>query len=308
MKFVIVGTGGTGGVLGGYLAQAGNDVTFIARGKHLEAIRENGLTIETVHKGNFTVKPAKACTMDEYNDTPDVILICVKYYNIQDTIELVKRTAGPETIVLPVLNVFGTGGIIQKEVPDKCCLDGTMYVVSEVSAPGVIKQNMKILRVFFGHRKDQPKILEEKCRQLEKVFNDAEIEGHFSSNIERDALQKFAFVSPMGAAAVYHGVTSEAFQADGAVRSDFAGLIQEVVNLGKAMGITFENDLVATGLKLIDSYGPGGTTSMQRDILADRQSEFSGLVDRVVDLGRELKTEVPIYTKISNWGKEKGIK
>lgn len=301
MKFAIMGTGGTGGVLGAYLAQSGNDVTFIARGKHLAAIQERGLIVETPHKGTITINPAKACTVDEYTDTPDVLLVCVKYYDIDSAIELAKRVAGPETIVLPILNVFGTGGIMQSKLPDKVCLDGTMYVVSEVASPGVIKQHMKILRVFFGYRKGQEHLLEEKCAELESVLKDAEIDGHFTENIERDALQKFSFVSPMGAAALYHGVTSEAFQQEGVVRQDFVKLIQEVTALGNAMGLTFEKDLVEIGLKLMDSYGPGGTTSMQRDVLEGRNSEFAGLVDRVVELGKQYNVPVPTYTKISKW-------
>ena len=117
MKFAIAGSGGTGGVLGAYLAKAGNDVTFLARGKHLEAIREKGLTLESQHNGNFTVYPVKACTMDEYADRPDVLLVCVKYYDIEAAIELARRTAGEDTIVLPILNVYGTGGWKPRQGP-----------------------------------------------------------------------------------------------------------------------------------------------------------------------------------------------
>ena len=127
MKFAIAGSGGTGGVLGAYLAKAGNDVTFLARGKHLEAIREKGLTLESQHNGNFTVYPVKACTMDEYADRPDVLLVCVKYYDIEAAIELARRTAGEDTIVLPILNVYGTWGVMQAALPENLTvLDGCM--------------------------------------------------------------------------------------------------------------------------------------------------------------------------------------
>ena len=86
MKFCIFGAGGTGGVLAAYLAMAGNDVTVIARGAHLAAIQEHGLTLRTNHRGTEQIKSVKACTAEEYHDVPDVLLVCVKYYNIEDAI------------------------------------------------------------------------------------------------------------------------------------------------------------------------------------------------------------------------------
>ena len=82
MKFCIFGAGGTGGTLAAYLAMAGNDVTLIARGAHLQAIRENGLILHTNHRGTETIENITACTEAEYNDCPDVLFVCVKYYNI----------------------------------------------------------------------------------------------------------------------------------------------------------------------------------------------------------------------------------
>ena len=309
MKFAIAGSGGTGGVLGAYLAKAGNDVTFLARGKHLEAIREKGLTLESQHNGNFTVYPAKACTMDEYADRPDVLLVCVKYYDIEAAIELARRTAGEDTIVLPILNVYGTGGVMQDALPDKLTvLDGCMYVFGMIKEPGVISQPQSILRVFYGFRQGQDRRLEAKARALEQVFKAAGIEGHFTDNIAADHLQKFSFVSPMGAAGLYFNAKSEDFQKEGQVRDTFVGLIREVQAIGDAMGLTFKSDLVKSGLKLIDAFKPGGMTSMQRDVAAGRQSEFAGLVDSIVELGKKLNVPTPYYAKISQWGKENHIK
>ncbi|MBQ2010313.1 MAG: NAD(P)-binding domain-containing protein, partial [Selenomonadaceae bacterium] len=192
MKFAIAGSGGTGGVLGAYLAKAGNDVTFLARGKHLEAIREKGLTLESQHNGNFTVYPVKACRMDEYADRPDVLLVCVKYYDIEAAIELARRTAGEDTIVLPILNVYGTGGVMQDALPENLTvLDGCMYVFGMIKEPGVISQPQSILRVFYGFRQGQDRRLEAKARDLEQVFKAAGIDGHFTDNIAADHLQKF---------------------------------------------------------------------------------------------------------------------
>lgn len=303
MKFVIVGTGGTGGCIGAYLALAGQDVTFIARGRHLEAIREKGLTVKTSHRGEILIHPAKAMAMEEYHDTPDVMFICVKYYGLEDAIAFAERTAGPDTLIVPILNVFGTGEVMQERLPGLTCLDGCMYIFAKILEPGVIEQPDKILRVIFGFRPGQDTRLASKAEQLEQILREADIKGYFSDNIRRDALQKFAFVSPMGATGLYFDAVSDDFQHDGPEREMFIGMIREVAALGTAMGLTFEKDLVETGLKLMDAFKPGLRTSMQRDVMAKGPSEFDGLVTRIVELGERYQVPVPLYAKVDAWWK-----
>ena len=303
MKFCIFGAGGTGGTLAAYLAMAGNDVTIVARGAHLAAIQAQGLTLQTNHRGTVQVAGIKACTAENYDDVPDVLFVCVKYYNIEDAIAFAKEKMTPQTLIVPVLNVFGTGGVMQEQLPELTCLDGCIYVMSEIKEPGVIYQSDKMLRVIYGYRPQQEEKLLETAQKLEKVLNEADIKGHFSDNIIRDALQKFAFVSPAAAAGAYLAVTSEKFQQPGEARDLFSGLIKEVESLGGAMGVTFKQDLTEVGLKIMDALKAGSTMSMQRDIQKGRQSEFAGLVDRVVSLGHEYGVAVPLYEKISQWGK-----
>ena len=111
----------------------------------------------------------------------------------------------------------------------------------------------------------------------------------------------------MGAAGLYFHVTSEAFQVPGEVRETFIGLVKEVESLGHAMGITFDRDLVATDLRLMDAFAPGLTTSMQRDVAAGGPSEFKGLVSRIVELGEKYHVPTPLYQKINDWGKAQGL-
>ena len=150
LKFAIFGVGGTGGVIGGYLANAGNDVTFLARGAHLAAMQKDGLTIHTNHRGDIRIKPCQAMLADDYHDTPDVLFICVKYYGLDAAIALTRRIAGPDTLVIPILNVFGTGAVMQEKLPGKTVLDGCIYVFAKRGGPGIIEQPQEILRVFYG--------------------------------------------------------------------------------------------------------------------------------------------------------------
>ena len=290
LKFAIFGVGGTGGVIGGYLANAGNDVTFLARGAHLAAMQEKGLTIHTNHRGDICLPKVKALNAVDYHETPDVLFVCVKYYSLEAAIALARRVAGPDTLIIPILNVFGTGAVMQEKL-----------------AGLIIEQPQEILRVFYGFRPGEDRRLAAKAEALEKVMRAADIHAHFTDDIQRDALTKFSFVSPMGAAGLYFDVTSEAFQVPGEVRETFIGLIKEVEALGHAMGITFDRDLVATDLRLMDAFAPGLTTSMQRDVASSGPSEFAGLVSRIVTLGQKYHVPVPLYTKIDTWGKAHGL-
>lgn len=308
MKFAVLGAGGVGGIVGGYLALAGNDVTFIARGKHLAAIKENGLLLRTSHRGDLAVPTAKGCAIDEYDDTPDVIFVCFKYYSLPAAIEFAKRYAGDNTLVIPLLNVFGTGAVMQKELPGVTVLDGCVYIYGMVESPGIVAQPASILRVFYGFRPDMNRRLELLAEKLEPVLNQAGIEGHFTEQIQREALQKFSYVSPLGAAGLYFDAVSGDFLKEGEPRSLFVGLIKEIEALGNGMGIQFEKSLVDVNLKLMDSFTKDLTTSMQRDVAHGGPSEFDGLVHRVPRLGKEYHVPTPLYDKISDWGIKNNIR
>ena len=308
MKFAVLGAGGVGGIVGAYLALGGNEVTFIARGEHLAALKKNGLLLRTAHRGDLPVPTAKACAIDEYDDTPDVIFVCFKYYSLPAAIEFARRHAGEGTLVIPLLNVFGTGAVMQKELPGVTVLDGCVYIYGMVESPGIVAQPSKILRVFYGYRPGEPRKSEDLAKALEPVLNNSEIKGHFTEQIQRDALQKYSFVSPLGAAGLYFDAVSGDFLPDGEPRNMFIGLIKEIEDLGHGMGIQFEKSLVEVNLKLMDSFTKDLKTSMQRDVAHGGPSEFDGLVHRVPILGKEYHVPTPLYDKISDWGRKKGIR
>ena len=112
MQYAIIGAGGTGGVMGYFMTKAGKDVTLIARGRHLEAMKEHGLTLERLWDPNPETIAVKATDMEHYKEQPDVILVCVKGYSLEDTVPFIRRVAKPDTIVIPILNIYGTGCVI----------------------------------------------------------------------------------------------------------------------------------------------------------------------------------------------------
>lgn len=305
MKYAIIGAGGTGGCLGFFLKKAGRDVTLIARGKHLEAIRKNGLTIQKLWDESRETLPVKACTAEEYKEIPDVILVCVKGYSMDETVPTIKKIAGKETVVIPILNIYGTGGRLQKKLPELTVTDGCIYVSANIMEPGVILQHGKILRVVFGARKPEEET--EKMREVAKDMVTDDLEVILSENIRRDAMVKFSYVSPIGAAGLYCNAVAADFQREGEQREMFKALIREIVALSHAMGIEFEEDLVERNLKILASLSPEATTSMQRDVIEGKRSEMDGLVYEVVRMGREYKVSMPQYEKAAACFREQGI-
>lgn len=301
-KYLIVGTGGTGATIGAYLARAGKDVTFIARGRHLQTMRENGLRIVRP-KDEFTIVPCKATSLEEYAGRPDVIFVCVKGYSLDEVIPSLQRISDGHTIIIPILNIYGTGGNLQKFFPDSLVTDGCIYVAAEIMEPGCIKMNGDILRVIFGVR--DPAQHREELTEIEADLKQSGITGILSDHIARDALLKFSYVSPQGACGLYYSVAAGAIQKPGEIRDCFAGLIHEIDLLANAMGIHFEEDIVKRNLAILDTLSEGATTSLQRDVMAGRQSEIDGLIYEVVRLGEEYGVDLPIYRKIAETLKER---
>lgn len=322
LSYMIIGAGGTGGAVGSHMAHAGMDVTFIARGRHLEAMRGNGLRV-TRPDMEFTVLPVKAYTTEEYLQMldgseesdrdlrPDVIFVCVKGYSIEETIPFIAQAAGPDTLVIPILNIYGTGAQMQKELQGITVTDGCIYVASEIKEPGWIWMNGTILRVVFGLRRDQKELRTDLQPLLERVRDDLQasgIRGILSENIERDAMRKFSYVSPQGSVGLYYGVPAGSVQQPGEIRECFAGLVKEISDLADAMGIGFEQDIVQVNLRIIEGLSPDMTTSMQRDVAAGKTSEIDGLIYEVVRMGERYGVSMPLYEKIAAELAERGIK
>ena len=305
MKYAIIGAGGTGGCLGFFLQKAGKDVTLIARGKHLEAIRKNGLTIQKLWDESRETLPVKAYTAEEYKEIPDVILVCIKGYSMDETVPTIKKIAGKETVVIPILNIYGTGGRLQKKLPELTVTDGCIYVSANILEPGVILQHGKILRVVFGARKPEEET--EKMREVAKDMVTDDLEVILSENIRRDAMVKFSYVSPIGTAGLYCNAVAADFQREGEQREMFKALIREIVALSHAMGIEFAEDLVERNLKILAALSPEATTSMQRDVMEEKCSEMDGLVYEVVRMGEEYKVDMPQYKKAAARFREQGI-
>ena len=210
LKYLIIGAGGTGGAIGSHLVRAGKDVTFIARGKHLYTMVKQGLKV-VKPSGDFIVTDFQASDMEHYSE------------------KIAKR----DTVVIPVLNIYGTGGEIQKKLSDSLVLDGCIYVAAEIKEPGVIFMNGDILRVIFGvrNKEDYRSVL----NKIENDLNESGIKGILSDNIKRDTMVKFSYISAQNACGTYYNVAAGEIQKPGEIRDCFASLVHEIEILGEAL-------------------------------------------------------------------------
>ena len=322
MKYIIIGAGGTGGILGFYMTKAGKDVTLIARNAHLEAMKKQGLSVQKMWTNETETIPVGAESMESYEakgEKADVILVCVKKYSLDSCIPFIQNISHKNTIVVPVLNVYGTGAYLQEKLPKVLVTDGCIYVSANIKQAGVLLQHGEILRVFFGVReKEDLKKLngqlngeykaERLLKKIAQDFKDSGIDGILSDNIKRDALTKFSYVSPIGTAGLYLHAVAGDFQREGEARELFKTLIREIVTLANAMGITFEEDLVERNLKILSNLPEEATTSMQRDVIEGKQSEIDGLVYEVVRMAKKYGVEVPAYERAAEKFREMEVR
>ena len=305
LKYLIAVTGGVGGSIAAFLALAGKDVTCIARGEHLAAIRENGLQLHSDLKGEYALR-VPAYTAEEYTALvstsadykADVIFVCVKGYSVDSITELIKSAAHEHTVVIPILNVYGTGPRIQRLVPGVTVLDGCIYIVGFVSGRGEITQMGKIFRLVYGAHRSTI-VSRETLEAVQRDLQESGIKADISDDIDRDTFVKWSFISAMAVTGAYYDVPMGEVQKPGEVRNTFIGLSQESAALGRKLGIAFKEDIVEYNLKVIDKLAPESTASMQKDMAKGHQSEVQGLLFDMITAAEEQGIEVPTYRMVA---------
>ena len=297
MKYLVIGAGGTGGCIGGYLADAGRDVTLIARGKHLEAIRRDGLVLHGTRRGELRVR-VPACTAGEFTGRADVIFVCVKGYSVEEILPLVERASDERTVVIPILNVLGTGERMAARLPGRTVTDGCIYIVGYISSPGEITQSGEVFRIVYGEREGNARAV--RLQEIAEELRGADIDAVVSDDIRRDAFRKFMLVSPMAATGAYFDLPMGGLQAPGEPREFFKSLVRELAAIADAKGYRYPVDMLADGLRRIDGMSPDTTASIQKDLKKGGASELDGLVFEPVRMARALGLSAPGYERAAD--------
>lgn len=297
MKYAILGAGGIGGSLGAYLAAAGKDVILLARGKHYEALKAGGLMLHSVVKGELHLPDIKVSTVEEYKDIPDVLFVTVKGYSLKALLPFLKQFAGQDTMVIPLLNIYGTGDYLKEAVPGLNVISGCIYIVAHISAPGEITQEAKIFRVVIGTDGEDER--EAKLKKISDDLQEAGIKVVLSKHISADAFRKFSFISPYAATGAYYDYTAGQIEEDEEALATFRNLVLECKALGEAMGLQLPEDLPEQNMRTLAVMGKDATASMQKDLARGKDSELEGLVLQLVDWGKKYHVAMPVYEKVS---------
>lgn len=302
MNIVVFGAGGVGGYFGGKLAQAGNDVTFIARGKHLQAIKSNGLLIKSI-QGDFKVHPK--VTDDVTNiKNPDLVILGVKSWQVEDVAVQLKPIISENTLVLPLQNGADNADRLRAILPHKNVLAGLCKIVSRVESPGIIDHFAFDPEIVFGEYDNENS---KRVQNLSMLFDNAGIKNKVSADIHLDIWKKFLFIATVSGIGALTRVEFGAMRDDEHIRQIMYQTANEIVAVANAKGITLTNDDIEMILKIVDNLNAKTTASMQRDIMDGRPSELDNFNGYIVRQGKELHITTPAnsFTYHCLWPQEK---
>ncbi|NWG07624.1 MAG: ketopantoate reductase family protein [Chloroflexi bacterium] len=290
MKIMVMGTGGVGAYYGGLLAQQGNDVTFIARGAHLQAMHTNGLQVKSIF-GDFTVSPAQATENPAEVKDVELILFCVKTYDTDKAAEAIRPAIGPRTAVLSLQNGVDAVERIGKVVGLEHVIGGATWLSSAVEAPGVIKQVSQFRRVVFG---ELDGTRSERIQAIYEVLKNTGITVEVSENILKILWTKFVFISAASSLGSLTRLPIGDWRSVPETRTMITALMREVESLARAQGIPLDEDVIQKSLDFIDNSAPHIKASMQLDVERGRRTELESMIGVIGRKGREWNVPTPV--------------
>ena len=290
MKIAVMGAGGIGGCYGGLLAQAGNDVTLIARGAHLAAIKEKGLQL-IQPEADFTV--AVAATDDPSQVGPvDLVIFSVKAHQNSKAVPLIEPLIGEDTTILTIQNGVESADELGQDYSAERVLPGSAYLLSNIISPGVIKQLSLVPRVAFGESNGDRS---QRAVAIRNSFCEANIEADLSDDISKALWSKMLYNSPANGMASAARLSPRDLIEYPHGAAMFRSAIQEVANVGTASGIPLGQDDVQGAMDLITARPMGARGSMQADLEAGRPLELEAIVGSVRRIGRKVNVPTPVF-------------
>ena len=295
MRIAILGSGGVGGYFGGRLAAAGSDVTFIARGAHLAAIRQHGLRLVSP-RGDAHVAPAKAVPTIADAGPVDVVLVGVKLWDTEAIAPSLRPLALSGAAILSLQNGVQKDDILRRHLPPEAVMGGVCYIAATIAEPGVIHHSGAMQRLVFGEYGGARSTRGEAFLQ---ACTGAGIDAEFSDAIERLIWEKFVFLVGLS------GTTSMFRKSIGPIREHAPSramlleAMREVVAVGRAKGVPLPADFADGRLAFCDGLPAGMTSSMQTDHERGNRLELPWLSGGVVEMGRALDIPTPVNAAIT---------
>ena len=295
MKIAMMGSGGVGGFFGGRLAKAGYDVSFIARGAHLKAMREHGLTIENEAQGDIHV-PKVHVTDDPASLGPvDLVILSVKLWDTESAARSIKPIVGPTTGVLSLQNGVIKDEILRRVLPESAVMGGVCYVATHISRPGVIDQVGTMQRIIVGEYDGRAS---ERATFLHEALAKSGVAAELASDVRKAIWEKYVFLVGLSATTTAMRSTIGPIRSNPRARAFLLELMREVVNVGRAHGVALAEDYAEARLKFADGLPADMTSSMAHDLERGNALEVNWLSGGVVQLGREKGIPTPANSAV----------
>jgi 2-dehydropantoate 2-reductase len=290
MKIAVMGTGGVGGYYGGLLAQRGHEVTFIARGAHLQAIQAHGLQVKSIH-GDFHILPAQATDDPTRIGTVDLVLFCTKAYATRAAAPAIQPLVGPATAVMSLQNGVEAVEEIGAVVGKGPMIAATTWISSAIQAPGVIKQVSQFRRVVLGELDGG---LSRRVQAIHQALVETGITAEISADILKVLWTKFVFISAASSLGSLTRLPMGDYRSIPETRRMLTSLMREVEALARRQGVALDEDVVDQSLAFMDNAAAHIKASMQLDVEAGRRSEIEAMVGVIGRKGREAGFATPV--------------
>lgn len=290
MKIAVMGSGGVGGFYGGRLANAGYDVTFVARGAHLAAMRQDGLTIESDTQPAIHVPKVKA-TDDPASIGPvDYVIIAVKLWDTVAAAGAVRTIVGPRTGVLSLQNGVIKDDILTREFGKSNIMGGVAYVGTTIARPGVIRQTGSLQRLVFGEYDGKPS---SRATRLLEALQKAGIQAEIADDIRRTLWEKYVFLVGLSGSTASMRSPIGPIRENPQTRAFLFDLMKETVAVGRALGVNLPEDYASQRLGFADGVSPDMTSSLHHDLERGNPLEVEWLSGGVVQLGKTVHVPTP---------------
>ncbi|MGZ5039399.1 MAG: ketopantoate reductase family protein [Usitatibacter sp.] len=290
MKIAMMGSGGVGGFFGGRLANAGYDVSFIARGKHLEAMRRDGLLIENAAQGDIRI-PKVHATDDPASLGPvDLVILSVKLWDTEAAARSILPIVGPKTGVLSLQNGVVKDDILRRVLPAGAIMGGVGYVATHISRPGVIQQVGTMQRIVVGEYDGRAS---DRAKFLHEALVKSGVNAELSADVRKAIWEKYVFLVGLSATTAAMRTTIGPVRANPLTRAFLLELMGEVVRVGRAHGVDLPEDYAEQRLAFADGLPADMTSSMAHDLERGNRLEVEWLSGGVAKLGREKGVATP---------------
>jgi 2-dehydropantoate 2-reductase len=289
MRICVFGAGGVGGYFGGLLARSGAEVTFLARGEHLQALRAQGLTLRTVREA-FTI-PVKATDNPRAAGPVDLVLFCVKSYDTEAAGRTLPDLLAPGGSVLSLQNGVDNEDKLEAILGKGRVLGGAAYIWSIITGPGIITQTGGACKIVFGELDGSST---ERARRILEACQRAGFPCELTANIRKVLWEKLLFICALGGMTALTRLPLGEILACPETREMFRGIMAEIHTVGRAEGVALDEDLVPRTMTFAEGLDKAGRSSLYQDLTTGRRLELDTLNAKVVELGRRHGIPTPM--------------